>query len=336
MLIRTRSAPTILLAAIILGAAALPAAAAPQFGDKPAPGATGEAGGGRVSAGATTPVTVDSGGATTTGTPFSSTKLVEVPRRCWYGSGRTGQEYYEYWHADDSPYWSRNDHAQYIDPSLHEGFEQYQTETTGRWYEAQCASHVPADEARAYYAAHPPVYILPGAPAPPADEGLDPAFLAQIAFEHMELPTGTIRWNPSLDGSGATLVNTATFVWVENAATAVQVTASVPGVSSTVTARLGTMTLEADGADTRTCTDAGTPYTSGMTSSTCFIEFYRSSANQPIKDGQTLPTATLDATVTWTATWTSNLDPATYELESQPLTTTAEIPVAEVQTIVTR
>lgn len=304
------------------------------------PAATGGAGNGAVHAGATTPVTIDTGGATTTGTPFSSTRRVEVPRRCWYGAGRTGQEYYDHWHAQDSPYWSRGDHANFIDPSLHDGYQEHATETTGRWYEAQCASHVPAAEARAYYDAHPPVYVLPGTPAPPADEGLDPAFLAQVAFEHMELPTGTIRWNPSLDGTGATIVNLPTFIWIENAATEVQVTASVPGVTSTVTARMTTLHLEADGAEDRTCTDTGTPYTPGMRHSDCSIEFYRSSANQkrdkPGTPDTSLPTTTLRATATWDATWTSTLDPTTYQLESQPIVTTAEIPVAEIQTIVTR
>jgi len=167
-------------------------------------------------------------------------------------------------------------------------------------------------------------------------EDVDPEFLAQVAFEHMDLPTGTIRWNPNLKGSGATLVNQDTFVWIEDTASQVQVTASVPGVSSTVTARLTGMRLEADGADPSTCPDIGTPYTPGMTRSTCAIRFHRSSANQPVKAGQTLPTATLTATATWEATWTSTLDPTPRELESQTLTTTTEIPVAEAQTIVTR
>ena len=96
------------------------------------------------------------------------------------------------------------------------------------------------------------------------------------------------------------------------------------------------MTLEAPGADTSTCADAGAPYVPGMTSSSCAIRFYRSTSNQPVKEGQTLPTATLTATVAWAASWTSSVDPGTYELETQDITTAAEVPVAEVQTIVTR
>jgi len=272
---------------------------------------------------------------TTAGAPFSSTKSIQVPRRCWYGAGYSGQKYYEAWGPDGTAYTSPSANG-YLEPSLYEGFEEYQTETTGRWYAAACASHVSREDAAAYRAAHPPVYVLPGTDPPPTDEGLDPQLLAEVAFEHMELPTGTIRWNPSLDGTGATVVNMDTFVWVENAATEVQVTASVPGVTSTVSARMAAMTLQAPGADERTCTDAGTPYTAGMRESACSIEFHRSSANQPVKAGQMLRTATLTATATWTATWTSNLEPATYALETQTLTTTAEVPVAEIQTIVTR
>ena len=329
-----------LLATVVLVASALSAVAGGGYQDKdtattPPPQATGEASNGAVNAGATTEVRVDTGGSTTGGTPFSSTKGVEVPRRCWYGAGYSGQEYYEVWGPDGTAYTSPSANG-HIAPSLHDGFEQHQDETTGRWYAAECASHVSREDAAAYRAAHPPVYVMPGTDPPPTDEGLDPAFLAEVAFEHMELPVGTIRWNPTLQGSGATLVNWETFIWVENAATQVQVSASVPGVTSTVTARMSGMTLQADGAEENTCTDTGTPYVTGMKSSSCFIVFHRSSANQPIKDGQTLPTATLNATATWTATWTSTLDPAIYELESQPVSTTAEIPVAEIQTIVTR
>lgn len=305
-------------------------------GSKESSSADGSAGNGSVGAGATTTVEVTTGGSTTEGTPFSSVKRVPVPRRCWYDAGRTGPEYYAIWGPGGSAYTSPSANP-HIEPTLHDGYEQYENETTGRWYEPLCASHVPVDEARAYYASHPAVYIIPGERTPPpAEEGLDPEFLAEVAFEHMDLPVGRLRWNPSLDGSGATVVNLDTFVWIENTTTQVQVTASVPGVSSTVTATMTSLLLEADGADDATCDDAGTPYAPGMARSTCSIVFYRSSANLvPVKAGQTLPTATLTATATWEARWTSTLG-AGGDLESQSIVTTAEIPVAEIQTIVTR
>ena len=70
-------------------------------------------------------------------------------------------------------------------------------------------------------------------------------------------------------------------------------------------------------------------------SSTCTFKFLHSSANQDLKDGQTLKTTTLPATATWTATWTSSLDPTPRVLPTQEQVTTAEVPVAEIQALVT-
>lgn len=334
-----RRLASVLLASGVAAAvlAPLPAYAAPDVGDindpPPASDASGHAGGGGVGAGATT-VTVDTGGSTTAGVPFSTRTHVQVPRRCRYQAGRTGKEYYDLWGPFGSAYTSPSA-PQYVAEGLHAGYAQYKDETTGRWYEPICAAGLPREQSRAYYESHPAVYVLPSDPPPPDDGGLDPAFLAEVAFEHMQLPTGTIRWNPSVEGSGATVVNMDTFVWVENAATQVQVTASVPGVSSTVTARMSAMRVAADGATTTTCPDVGTPYAPGMTTSSCSVTFHRSTADRPVKAGQQHPTTTLTATATWVATWTSSLDPTPRPLESQTLTTTAEVPVAEIQTIVT-
>lgn len=312
--------------------------AAPQSGQEETaqPPTSGNAGNGVLEAGASTPGTVESSTVTGDGVPFNRTVEVKVPRRCWYGAGPTGFEYWDYWRPDGEARMSRTKDDFAAQGLLHQGWESHKDDREGRWYEAECAAHVPGDERNAYYLSHPAVYVEAGATPPPVEEAVDPEVLAQVAFEHMQLPESVIRWNPSLDGSSATVVNLPTFVWVDNAVSQVQVTARVPGVSSTVTATRGVMTLQAPGAETSTCADAGTPYRPGMTSSSCAIEFYRSTSNQPVKEGQTLPTATLTATVAWAATWTSSVDPGTYELETQNITTTAEIPVAEVQTIVTR
>lgn len=338
MLMRHRVGAALALALAIALVAPAPASAAPpqrgQDGEEQA-STSGDSSGGEIAAGAGTPAVVESSGSTTSGVPFRQSVTVSVPRRCWYGAGPTGYDYYEHW-KDGGP--GRNamtTDAYAAQGLLHPNFEEHATDTEGRWYEAACASYVPTEELRAYMLSHPGVFVPAGTQPPAVVESVDPEILAQVAFEHMQLPTGTIRWNPSLQGSGATLVNMDTFVWVENAATQVQVTASVPGVSSTVTARMSSMRVQADGADATTCADAGTPYAAGMTSSTCAITFRRSSANQPVKAGQTLPTATLTATATWEASWTSSVDPATYVLESQTLTTSAEVPVAEVQSVVT-
>lgn len=170
----------------------------------------------------------------------------------------------------------------------------------------------------------------------PTQVDVDPRQLAEIAYELADLPTGTIRWNPSLPGGGATVVNMDTWVWVEGAPTSVAVTAQVPsGTWARVDAQLSGLELSAPGADPASCPDTGRSWSVGATGTSCALVFLRSSANQAVKVGQTLPTATLTATATWTASWVSSLDPTPTALPTQELTATAEVPVAEIQALVT-
>ena len=295
---------------------------------------TASAADGAYDAGAeSTDVVVSTTGATTDGAPFSSQTHVSVPRRCWYGPTMSGKTYYDYWTTGPGSGGTLSQYA--AQGLLIPHFEVQATETTGLWYQVTCASSVPTEEYLADIAAHPGVYVMPGQPAPAVEEGIDPAVLAQAAVEHMQLPTGTIRWKIRSAGSGATVVNVDTWIWVQDAATRVEVTASVPGVSSTVQATLASMALSARGADPDPLPDLGTAYTAEATATTCSILFTRSSAGQPVQAGQTQPTFTLTASATWAATWTSSLDPTPRDLGTQTVTTTAQIPVAEIEALVT-
>lgn len=109
----------------------------------------------------------------------------------------------------------------------------------------------------------------------------------------------------------------------------------IPGTWAQVDAVLSGLDLSAPGADDAHCPDTGIAWTEGAEDTTCKITFVRWSANQSVKAGQSLPTATLAATATWTASWTSPQNATPTALPAQTLTTTAEIPVAEIQTIVT-
>ncbi|GEL98884.1 hypothetical protein [Cellulomonas terrae] len=283
-------------------------------------------------------VTVSQTGTTAGGTTFSPPTTVRtVAPICWYSRGQTGYDYYEYWKPGGPARNAGTLDAYAAQGLLHPNYEAYATDTTGYWYEPRCQYDAPTETYLAYRGTHPPVFVPAGEPAPAQDATVDPEVLAQIASESMDLPEGTIRWNPSLVGSGATVVNTDTWVWVEGAATSVSVTASIPsGLSATVNAVLSGMELSAPGSDGTTCADTGTPWTAGATSTSCALTFYRSTANQPVKAGQSLPTATLTATATWTASWVSSVDPNPTALPAQTLATTAEVPVAEIQSIVTR
>ncbi|MBO0919704.1 hypothetical protein J1G42_02550 [Cellulomonas sp. zg-ZUI222] len=298
-------------------------------GPAPAP-VTPEAGGGTIA------VTVTSSGSTGEGRSFSSSVQATVAPDCWRAPGRTGYEYYEYWKPGGPARQSGTLDAYAAQGLLNPDFEAYATDDTGRWYEPRCRYDIDDDVELDYLLSHRAVFVPEGEPAPPVDVVVDPQQLVEIAQDHIQLPTGTVRWNPSIEGSGATVVNMDTFVWVEGAPATVEVTASVPGVWARVDASVRSMTLEAPNADTATCPDVGTAYSAGMTSSTCSIVFTRSSANQPVKEGQTLRTATLTATTTWAASWVSSQNPEPQPLDLQTVTTTAEIPVAEIQTVVTR
>jgi hypothetical protein len=181
------------------------------------------------------------------------------------------------------------------------------------------------------------VYWWPADPVPASTEDVDPRVLAQVAYEFTDLPTGTVGWNPTMGGVGATIVNLDTWVWVAGAPTTVSVTASIPsGTWARVDAVLDRVELSAPGADPATCGEPGIAWTAGATSTPCSIVFTHSSANQPVKAGQSLPTSTLTVTAVWTASWVSSANPTPTVLPTQEITTTAEIPVAEIQTLVTR
>ncbi len=282
-------------------------------------------------------VRIEVAGSTVEGEPIVRSLQRSVAPRCWRGPGWTGMAYYEYWKIggpareadtlDDFAYGG----------GLHEGYEQYATDDEGRWWEPTCAFDTPGDIAVEYYRTHPAVYVPAGDPPPPVEVDVPPEVLAQVAFEAMDLPVGQVHWNPQLPGSGATVINTDTWVWVEEAPITLAVTASVPsGQWARVDAQLEELTVSAPGADPASCPDVGTPWTAGATGTTCSVTFFRSSANQPVKPGQSLPTATMTVTTRWGAAWVSFAGGAPTELPDQEMTTTAEIPVAEIQAIVTR
>lgn len=329
-MLRRRATVGLVTATLVVAGAGSALAYDSESAENPPAPVSPEVGGGTIA------VTVTSSGSTGEGRTFSTSVQASVAPDCWMSAGWTGYEYYEYWkpggparEAD-----TLDDYA--AQGLLHQNYEAHATDTEGRWYEPRCRYDIDGDTQLAYLTSHPAVYVMPGDPPPPADVLVDPRLLVEIAEDNMALPTGTIRWNPSLQGSGATLVNMDTFVWVEGAPATVEVTASVPGVWARVNARIASMELSAPNADDVSCPDVGTPYSAGMTSSTCAIVFTRSTANQPVKAGNTLPTATLTATTTWEATWVSSLDPDPQPLDVQTVSTTAEIPVAEVQSVVTR
>ena len=106
---------------------------------------------------------------------------------------------------------------------------------------------------------HRGIFVLPGDPIPAANVGVDPRQLAQIAYDSMDLLTGTIEWNPKLNGSGSALVNAETSIWAADAPSTASVTASIPGTSATVTANVTGITVTSQTGDVATCPDGQPP-----------------------------------------------------------------------------
>jgi hypothetical protein len=248
----------------------------------PPPPVSGGAGVGSVE------VTVRGSGVTSSGGSFEvSSATRAVAPVCYYKRFMSGQEYATWWAyglaAQQMPGFWRSDWGT--------GFADYPahaSDTAGAWYVPSCnqsrwtgSPDAYAGYETAYYAAHHPVYVEATDPAPTPE--MDPAVLAQIAYDSMDLPKGTIRWNPSVDG-GATVVNLDTWVWVEGAPTSVSVTAQIPsGTWARVDAQLAGLQLSAPGADPATCPDTGVAWSPGAKTTSCSLVFFRSSANQPVK-----------------------------------------------------
>jgi hypothetical protein len=282
-------------------------------------------------------VTVSGTGSTVEGATFNTSRTQRVARVCWYGPDRTGLGYYEYWGPGGVARQSGTLDAYAYQGLLYPGYdvEPVMSDTTGRWYGPECRSDAPTDYVAEYRAAHRPVYWWPEDRVPIAREDVDPRVLAQIAYEFTDLPTGTVGWAPRVGSVGATVVNLDTWVWVSGAPTTVSVTASIPGTWARVDAVLDRVELSAPGAAPVTCADPGVAWTAGATTS-CAIHFTRSSANQPVKAGQSVPTSTLTVTAVWTASWVSSVNSTPTGLPTQEITTITEIPVAEIQSVVTQ
>lgn len=323
-------------AILLVGATALPAAAEDPPGTSfNLPGQSESAG--ASASGGSVSVVVSASGQRSDGGSFSTAVHTSAPVTCWYGRGMSGQEYYEYWKPGGQARQADTLDDYAAQGLLHADYEAHADDATGYWYEAACDFDAPSAVIAAFYDSHPAVFVPAGDAAPAAVQDVDPAVLAQLAAEQMDLPTGQVRWNPAVAGSGAGVVGMDTWVWVEGAPTSVQVRAQVEqtGTWAQVVAVLDRVRVASPVSAPVVCDGAGVAWSPGARSSDCVVVFDRSTAGRPVKAGQSLPTVTVTARATWTATWTSSLDANPRPLDVQTVDTTAEVPVAEIQTLVT-
>jgi hypothetical protein len=147
------------------------------------------------------------------------------------------------------------------------------------------------------------------APPPQYEQAITPKILADLAYQHMQLPDTEV----SLAPDGTTKVNLPTWAWLDKAVFGkVQATAAlnVPGfnIQATTTATPVALKLEPGTEDAETypasgeCVmnaddSIGEPYAKGKADRTppCGLRYLRSSGNG---------TFNLKATITWDITWT--------------------------------
>jgi hypothetical protein len=259
-----------------------------------------------------------------------------MPAVCWMTPYKTGKDYYHYVMSGQMD----RDNIHFGGArTAEQGFALYKDDDKGHWYGPDCdEANWTVQNDSAGFAAYeiqfridnPYEYVKANDPEPqPADVPVEQ--LRDFALSQLELPDPELNWNPKLVGNQGTLVNLETWFWLDNAPKSLEVNASVPsGTNASVTATFGGMKITAPGEEAAECPDRGTPYAAGARATTCSLAFSRASS--------ALGAATTPVTVTtrWTGTWKAMGAPmGALTTQPDPISTTENIRVDEVQTLVT-
>lgn len=192
----------------------------------------------------------------------------------------------------------------------------YEADGPGGWYVRSCQG--PDGRQDAYG-----VVFVPDA--------VDPLTLAQEALRRLPLPLPSVGTSPPPDRDQ--VVHVPTWLWVEDAWAPVSATASVPGVSVTVTAVPDSVAWEMGNGDSVVCDGPGTPYDPSRPdaeqSTDCSYTYTASSAGQP---GERF---TVTATQRWRVTWTAIGVAGGGDLGTVSRSTQFTLRVAEGQALVT-
>lgn len=195
------------------------------------------------------------------------------------------------------------------------GYEGGASGGSGAWHVVRCPGVTP------YMS-----WLPNGAGAAPPS----PAVLARQALDRLVLPSPRIRATPAPERTQ--LVRLPTWLWVEGSAWGRRsATASVPGVSVTVTATPTKVTWTMGDGATVVCHGPGTPYRAGAdpraASPDCGHTYTSSSA------GQRGGAYRVTATITWAITWSGGGESGTFPALST--TASARFRVAESQAVIT-
>jgi hypothetical protein len=171
---------------------------------------------------------------------------------------------------------------------------------------------------------------------------VDPAELARAARDEMVIPVPETNRNPKIHAAGApTLVGLPTWFWVTNPVAVgvgndrgtrrIRAEINAPQlIWAEVTAATGGLSLQSP-AGSATCIPARarTAYADGVPETRgCTVQFAKASVGYP--DGYPVTASTA-----WTATWDGSDGTQNEQLDGLTRTVTTQVPVAEVQNIVT-
>lgn len=156
----------------------------------------------------------------------------------------------------------------------------------GRWYTVACDGQPPPGGVS---------YVFISAVDP-----VDPVVLAEEARRALPLTAPDVRTSPSAEDDQ--LVGVPTWLWVGDAWAPLTATASLPGVSVTVTATPESVVWEMGNGDRVVCRGAGMAYDpsrpDGEQSTDCSYTYDRASGHQPGERYR------VTATMTWQVSWT--------------------------------
>ncbi|WP_066933186.1 hypothetical protein [Microtetraspora fusca] len=252
-----------------------------------------------------------------------------IPRPCWYEPYKNADEMVR--EQDESLR-----HALRADPDLvgaggdTDGLIQKYRDKLGqegRWWRPSYNEADPNGVACA--GALAPAVWVPNGQTPPA--GITPEDLLQIARAALTVPEPKLKLSPD----ARSFVNLPTWVWLDGAGPVTRsVTATLPGVmSATVTATLKNIEIDAgttsDRAEVRqNCGATGHPYAKGG-DFTCGVRYLRASIDLPRQ------VYTMTVTAVWPVTGAVGQGGAPIAYTPLRATVTRDVPVGEVQSVVT-
>jgi len=199
--------------------------------------------------------------------------------------------------------------------------------TPGAWYSVTCV------DVAAGIQVTQTVWVVGSQPvvSPP----VDPRAVALQAANAIRLPAPVLH----LDPSGSTVVDLATWLWVDPSIWhAYEVTASVGTVSATAVARPVAVRWTTGDGDRVTCTGPGAAYRTDLPavwqSTTCSHVYLHTSAGRPSLDGNPdHGTFVVSASIQWAVSWSSTGVVGGGALPTLVTTTATLLRVAQVESV---